>query len=477
MGLKHGALAHRVGVSAAAGNTNPFGDYTYENAEALGWVFDPLINNYKTLGVANTMSSFFSDGIYALQPCFQSQYNLTGRVDTQPSHTAVNEHIGYDFNIKRGLHCYNAWTQYAHLDFLNGNWHKSNVTATTDGTLAAHPAHQAPKMQATGGQYSQFYFDGGGFYPNKNFNNGYWYFNAFYVKKGSATANRFLAYNDVTPAHVFGIDWTWSGTVPVIGTPFGPATDKYVFYEDLGGGWYRILCYWRSTWGSGGRYIFYPDFSGANGYTYFYNMNEMAMIGHGGSRGVRGDTPNHYIGDPFGDLIGATDYLKNQDAGWYNGTGTMLFEFSSSEVWNSINGERQHIFSFGNNVSSERMEIYLGKLDGTESQMVLRTIRNSVAYYMGSSLGTRTRNQFYRIAMRYGLNDFAVSVDGVMRILNTTNPMPFLGTGANLGFGGNGFGNNSNLDGQVRQAAHWPSKASNADLNALSNPANAFEPA
>ena len=470
MVVNNGLLAHRVGAAAAQG-ANPFGPYTYVAAENTGWMFDPQMDNYKTVGVDQTLAAFLSGGTTLDQPSFQPKHPTIGRVDTAAANDPTIEHIGTDSSIKRGIHTWNLNKQEGHIGpfWSNGNWKKSNVTGSTDGTLAAHPAHLASKMQATGGQFSQFWYEGGGAYPGWGFTANYPAYASFYVKKGSTDLARFIMYDDVTPKVHIGVNFYFDGAgqISSIFVTDGDANYKRCYAQDLGLGWFRITVYCTPVSGNGGRFIFYPDFNGGNGYTYFYTFNANQESASG--RCVRGETPIYYGGNPFGTILGEGTYEKNM-VGWYNfGTdaGTLLLEFESQDSHDFFNGERQSIFRFVHNNTQEGIRVYLGRGDGGESRFVINVESNNVNYYAGSPAGGRNRSQNYRVAMRYGFNDYALAVDGTMLIEDTTMPSPNVGSG-DFGFGTNGVGNNSGLDGFIRQAAWWPGKAENRFLEALS---------
>jgi hypothetical protein len=174
-----------------------------------------------------------------------------------------------------------------------------------------------------------------------------------------------------------------------------------------------------------------------------------------------GAAPSSYIPTPTTAAVtrNADRILCTDISGFHNVSESTVF----------VEGEKQYIsgatayprlFSFSNPSLTNQISSFVIEAEGAARGYVSADSVLQASMHTGAI----TAGEVFRMAIAYKANDFAASRDGAASVADTSGTMP---TVDRMGIGQNGSGGNI-FNGHILRLVYWPSRLTNAQLEALS---------
>lgn len=147
---------------------------------------------------------------------------------------------------------------------------------------------------------------------------------------------------------------------------------------------------------------------------------------------------------------------------WYNATeGTLYAEVSAAGGFN-VTGNFGRFAGIQDAISSNNTEMFF---DGTSNQAPRYRVRiGGVNQAIGNSATAYTANTVLKAGLAYAVNDFSGVSRGVVDLTDTSGVVPVGVTFLSLGSEGGG---SNFLNGYLRRVAYYPTRLTNAQLQAL----------
>lgn len=333
--------------------------------------------------------------------------------------------------------------------FDNGSWNKVGATITADATTSPDGTADADALvedATTGTHYTQQFYTG--------FTSGTAYTISVYVKAGTRT----WVEMDL-PSAAFGVaqggffNLSGSGS---LGNATGSPTSRTI--TALGNGWYRITVTATATATAGGNCLLLA--ASANGTTSYTGTNgAQALFLYGAQleAGAFGSFVTSYIPTVASQVTRTADVASiaaPNFASWYNqSAGTLVVSASQPTIFAA--SRTASALSYPG--SGSRVGIYrqaAGSINGfvTPGAGALSSGVNAVA------------NTAWKGAIAYDATTANVSVNGSAVVAGANSAS--LGLFDNLGIGGYASGN-ENFCGHIRSIRYYPTRLTDAQLQAL----------
>ena len=318
-------------------------------------------------------------------------------------------------------------------------WGKTTVTVTADTTVAPDGTTTADTLTAstTSGYVSQsvvFTADG-----DKSF--------SVFLKAGTSTSTRLTLRDTTAPANRATIDITWTAGVPsgvaAAGTLQG--------IDNFGNGWYRVRGLATGVIAANAnQFRFSPDFVDGT--------NNVIMWGAQAENGAFATSYIPTVASQVTRAADQTSIVAPNFAPWYNQSeGTFVCDFDTNTLNASATSVYASVFATDGTANNFNGLYNYGNFVGG----AVRTGNVTQADINGG--GSPANNTTIKSAIAYATNDIAVTVNGATPVTDTS---AVIGTTMNQLT----IGNRNNLNyrnGHIRSIRYYPTRLSNAQLQAL----------
>ena len=336
-------------------------------------------------------------------------------------------------------------------DFTNAIWNKFGTTVTANATVSPDGAADADALvedAATSTHFCQQFFSG--------FTSGTAYTFSAYVKPSTRTWTQLLL-----PSAAFGVgqgsffDLTGNGA---LGNVVGSPSSRTI--AAVGNGWYRVTVTATATATAGGNCVIYA--ASANG-TASYAGNSSTALSLYGAQLEAGAFATSYIPTVASQVTRTADVcsiVAPNFSPWYNQSeGTFVVEF---DVLVSANAVAAHALA-ATTASTQNNINRIWMWNGTPGLM-RNTVNSGAANSAELTGATIVANTVLKAASAYRVNDYAFVTNGGAVATDTSGATPVGLTLLAIGQRGD---NVEQLNGHIRSIRYYPTRLTNAQLQAL----------
>lgn len=315
-------------------------------------------------------------------------------------------------------------------------WASVGATITTNTTVAPDGATTGDTIAAstTGSYVSQaVVYTGNSDKPYSVF-----------VKAGTSTVTRLVLRDTTTSVNRGGVNLTWTA-----GVPAGVATEGTLQGIDAyPNGWYRVRMLAVGVVATNvNQFRFSPDTVVGTNNTIFW-----------GAQTENGTISSSYIPTAASQVTRAADIATmtgTNFSSWYNAAESSMLAVFSSFVLSPPSS----VYAISNGTSGNRWQTVI-----TSGPLAISHSLNATTLQATINVGTYAPNTIFKSAFGVKLNSVQAAVNGVLGTEDTLANMPTVDR-INIG---SAQTNNLQLIGHIRSLTYYPTRLTNAELQALS---------
>jgi len=341
-------------------------------------------------------------------------------------------------------------------EFDNAIWTKAGVTVTANATTSPDGTVDADTV-VEGTSNGQHSVD-----QSVALSASTTYAITFYAKRASGTRDAFIQVN--TSGGTTGAGFAWfnlgTGVASAISTLTGTFVGISASATDVGNGWYRCTLVFTSNAGNAGAVIFFGTYNANR----IYTGDGTSALYIWGAQLEAGAFATSYIPTVASQVTRTADVATITGANfsqWYNpAAGTFVVEFDKASA--AARGGALSAADF-NAVSGTGVTI-----DGQNDANIRAFIENAgVVQMLNATLLAYSANATVKAAVAYATNDAVGAAGGQLGTADTTVTVPTLNA-LQVGAVRNTVNAATNfLNGHIRSIRYYPTRLSNAQLQAL----------